>query len=84
MSVYYDQIYRGMNAFGFKNCTNDIVAVTKYIDDQLSKENTAAALKKQYLGEGGENNSNIAFINALALIYKVWQYTLVEGSPGRV
>jgi len=84
MSVYWDHLYRGLGAVGFKNCTNDIVAVIKYIDDQLSRENTAAAIKKQYLGVGAENNSNEGFAGALKLIYGSWQSTLVEGSPGRV
>jgi len=83
MSVYFDQVYRGLNAFGFKNCSKDLVAVTKYIDDQLSREN-APGIKNQYLGVGAANNSNEGFIAALGSIYNVWQDTLVEGSPGRV
>jgi len=79
MSVYWDHIYRSLNAIGFKNCTNDIVAVTKYIDNQLSAEDTAAAIMKQYLGVGAENNSNENFAGALNLIYTSWQDVLVEG-----
>jgi len=84
MSVYWDHLYRGLGAVGFKNCTNDIVAVIKYIDDQLSRENTAAAIKKQYLGAGAEKYSNEGFAGALKLIYGSWQSALVEGSAGRV
>jgi len=73
-----------MNAIGFKNCTNDIVAVTKYLDDQLSRENTSAAIKKHYLGVGAENNSNESFANALKLIYDSWQDNLVDRVGGRV
>ena len=82
MSVYWDHLYRGLGAVGFKNCTKDIVAAIKYIDDQLSRENTAAAIKKQYLGVGAEKNSNEGFAGALGIIYKQWQENLVEG--GRV
>jgi len=84
MSVYWDHLYRGLNAVGFKNCTNDIVAVIKYIDDQLSGEDTAAAIKKQYLGVGAENNSNEGFAYALTSIYGTWQGELVEDSLGKV
>jgi len=83
MSVYFDHLYRGLNAIGLKNCTNDLVAVIEYIDDQLSRENTAAAIKKQYLGVGAENNSNEGFADALALIYLSWQINLGEGAGGR-
>jgi len=82
MSVYWDHLYRGLGAVGFKNCTKDIVAAIKYIDDQLSRENTAAAIKKQYLGVGAEKKSNEGFAGALGIIYKQWQENLVEG--GRV
>ena len=84
MSVYFEQVYRGLNAMGFKNCTNDIVAVIKYIDDQLSRESSAAAIKKQYLGASAENNSNEGFAYALTLIHYSWQSSLVEGPAGRV
>jgi len=84
MSVYWEQVYRGLNAMGFKNCTKDVVAAIKYIDDQLSRENTAAALKKQYLGVGADNNTNEIFAYALRKIFEAWQYTLVEGNPGKV
>ena len=84
MSVYWEQVYRGLNAMGFKNCSKDLVAVTKYIDGQLSRENTAAALKKQYLGVGADNNTNVNFAYALRKIYEAWQETLVEGNPGKV
>ena len=84
MSVYWDHLYRGLGAVGFKNCTNDIVAAIKYIDDQLSREDAAAAIKKQYLGVGAENNTNEGFAYALTYIYASWQTELVEGTGGRV
>ena len=84
MSVYWEQVYRGLNGMGFGNCTKDIVAAIKYIDDQLSREKAAAAMKKQYLGVGADNNTNEGFAVALKTIYSVWKDTLVEGSPGRV
>jgi len=84
MSVYWEQVYRGLNAMGFKNCSKDLVAVTKYIDDQLARENTAAALKKQYLGAGADNNTDENFAISLKTLYNGWQDTLIEGSPGRV
>ena len=82
MSVYFDHIYRGLNAVGLKNCTNDLVAVIKYIDGQLSRDNTAAAIKKQYLGVGAENNSNEGFAYALTFVYNSWQGNLGEGAEG--
>ena len=83
-SVFWDHVYRGLSAVGFKNCTNDIVAVIKYIDDQLSKEDTAAAIKKQYLGAGAEGNSNEGFAYVLTFVYNSWQGNLGEGFGGTV
>jgi len=85
MSVYWEQVYRGLNSMGFKNCTNDIVAAIKYIADELSRENTAAAIKKQSLGVGAQNNSNECFAEILTSIYSARQNTLVEGiGPGPI
>jgi len=73
-----------MNGNGFKNCTNDIIAVTKYIDGQLAGANTSATIKNQYLGAGAANNSNVGFAAALGYIYQSYQNELMEGSGGRV
>ncbi|KAG0136168.1 serine carboxypeptidase S28-domain-containing protein [Tuber indicum] len=84
MSAYFEQVYRGLRGLGFKNCTNDIVAAIRYIDDQLSRADTSAAIKKQYLGRGAENNSNEGFADALTYIYYSWQSNLTEGSPANM
>jgi len=84
MSVFWDRVYHGLNAVGLRNCTNDLVAAIKYIDDQLSRENTAATIKKQYLGDGAENNSNGGFAYALTFVYNSWQTTLGEGGGGKL
>ncbi|PWW77979.1 peptidase S28 [Tuber magnatum] len=84
MSVYFEQVYRGLNGLGFKNCTSDIVAAIRYIDDQLSRVDTSAAIKKQYLGAGAEKNSNEGFADALTYIYYSWQSYEAEGSPANM
>ncbi|RPA96765.1 peptidase S28 [Choiromyces venosus 120613-1] len=84
MSVYFEQVYRGLNGLGFKNCTKDIVAAIEYIDGQLSREDTSAAIKKQYLGIGAEKNSNEGFADVLTYIYYSWQGSEAEGSPANM
>ncbi|PKX93344.1 putative serine peptidase, family S28 [Aspergillus novofumigatus IBT 16806] len=73
MSVYYEQIYRAMVANGYSNCTKDIQAALKYIDDQLSNEETSASIKRLFLGDDAENNSNADFTTALVALYGPFQ-----------
>ncbi|KAJ5961154.1 uncharacterized protein N7479_008304 [Penicillium vulpinum] len=83
MSVYFDQIYDGMVANGYLNCTRDIQAALEYIDEQLSRSKaSAAAIKKQFFGEGAEVNSNGDFTNALQTIYWYFQSYGFEGGSG--
>lgn len=73
MSVYFEPVYRGMNAYGHGNCTKDIRAAVLHIDEQLEDETAAAALKEQFLGRNAANNSNAAFGDALSSIFNHWQ-----------
>ncbi|KAE8355086.1 serine carboxypeptidase S28-domain-containing protein [Aspergillus coremiiformis] len=79
MSIYYDQVYRGMVGHGHENCTKDIHAALSYIDRQLSKNSTAAAIKKRFFGTGAEKNSNEGFTTALVTIYNYFQNYGVDG-----
>ena len=79
MSVYFEQVYRGMNAYGFGNCTQDIHAAINYIDRQLSNPESAAALKIAFFGRNADGNSNGAFADALTTIYYNWQGYGVDG-----
>ncbi|WEW61257.1 hypothetical protein PRK78_006747 [Emydomyces testavorans] len=73
MRVYYEQVYRGMVAYGHGNCTKDIRAAYTYIDKELSRSDTAAKIKKLFFGEKAEQNSNGDFTQALTFIYSTWQ-----------
>ncbi|KAL4942102.1 hypothetical protein BDV06DRAFT_222518 [Aspergillus oleicola] len=82
MSSYYDQIYRAMVANGFANCTLDIHAALEYIDEQLSREDTAIAIKQLFFGAGAEQNSNEDFTAALGGIYGYFQSYGMDGGAG--
>ncbi|KAJ5162771.1 Peptidase S28 [Penicillium coprophilum] len=83
MSVYFDQVYDGMAANGRLNCTKDIKAALEYIDWQLSKsKSSAAAIKRKFLGEGAEKNSNGDFSSALQTIYWYFQSYGFGGGTG--
>ncbi|KAH8429991.1 putative serine peptidase, family S28 [Aspergillus melleus] len=73
MGIYYEPVYRGMVANGLGNCTKDIHAALKYIDEQLSEPQTSASIKKLFLGDGAENNSNEDFTTALGSLYGFFQ-----------
>ncbi|KAF2119735.1 serine carboxypeptidase S28-domain-containing protein [Lophiotrema nucula] len=79
MSVYFEPVWRGMNHYGWGNCTADIHAAVQYIDKTAEKPSGAAALKKQFLGLGAEKNSNAVFADALTTIFNYWQSYGVEG-----
>lgn len=82
MSIYFEQVYRGLNGLGFSNCTADIHAAINYIDDQLAHPATAAAIKKTFLGKGADKNSNEGLADVLTYIFYSWQSYEVEGTPG--
>ncbi|PYI12008.1 serine peptidase, family S28 [Aspergillus sclerotiicarbonarius CBS 121057] len=83
MTMYYDQVYRGMVANGWTNCTQDIRAALDYIDDQLSDEETASSIKQLFFGSGAEINSNGDFTATLTGIYGFFQsYGMSGGSGG--
>lgn len=70
MSVYFDQVYRGMVAYGYGGCAKDLHAVHVYIDQQLAQNGTAADdIKRLFFGPGAENNTNGDFTSAVDLIY---------------
>ncbi|KAK8153232.1 peptidase S28 [Phyllosticta citribraziliensis] len=72
---YYDQIYRGMNAYGFGNCSKDINAAILHIDTLLKNPKTAAAFKRQFLGArvGITVPSNDEFAQNLSGIFEGWR-----------
>lgn len=83
MSVYFEQVYRGLSAQGFANCTSDIHTAIGYIDSQLAAGPASAArVKTLLLGNGAENNSNEGLADVLTYIFYSWQGSGVEGSPG--
>ena len=79
MSVYFEPVWRGLNAYGFGNCTKDIRAAVNYIDQQFEKPSVAAKLKEQFLGKGAAKNTHATFADALSVIYATWQSYGVEG-----
>ncbi|EZF33415.1 hypothetical protein H109_00673 [Trichophyton interdigitale MR816] len=83
MAVYYEQVYRGLVAYGWGNCTKDIRAAYRYIDRQLSRNDTAAAIKKLFLGDGAEQASNGDFTAALIVAYAGWQSSGADGQVGK-
>lgn len=80
-SFYYDPIWRGLNRYGFGNCTRDIQAAVRYIDRVFDSKNKTAtnALLIKFLGLGAEKNSPETFADALATIVFPWQSYGVEG-----
>jgi hypothetical protein len=82
MSIYYDQVYRGMVGHGLGNCAKDIHAALEYIDEQLSASNTTAAIKQLFFGPGAEKNSNEGFTAALVTLYNNFQSHGIGGTKG--
>ncbi|KAL3462709.1 serine carboxypeptidase S28-domain-containing protein [Aspergillus heterothallicus] len=82
MSVYYEQIYRAMLANGYGNCTRDIQAALKWIDEELSQEDTATAVKQLFFGPGAEKNTNEDFTAALTGIFGYFQSHGFGGPTG--
>lgn len=79
-SFYFEPVYRGMNRYGFGNCTQDIKAAIKYIDHTFDTDRSASAkLKEQFLGKGAASNSHATFADALTTIFYLWQSYGVDG-----
>lgn len=79
MSVYFEPVWRGMNKYGWGNCTQDVKAALNYIDKVLEKPAAAAKIKEQFLGRGAANNSHATFADALNTPFYQWQSYGVEG-----
>ncbi|EKG13057.1 Peptidase S28 [Macrophomina phaseolina MS6] len=78
MSVYFEPVYRGMNAYGFGNCSKDIHAAINYMDELMENPAAAATLKTKFLGRNADKNSNAGFGDALSTIFWYWQSYGVE------
>jgi hypothetical protein len=80
-SFYFEPIWRGLNRYGFGNCSRDIQASTRYMDRIMDSKDAAAAakLKVMFLGAGAEKNSHETFADALTTIFATWQSYGVEG-----
>ncbi|KAF7713427.1 Peptidase S28 [Penicillium ucsense] len=83
MSMYFDQIYDGMVANGYLNCTKDIKAALAYIDEELSRsEESAIAIKQLFFGAGAEENNNGDFTAAVGGIFGYFQAYGLGGGEG--
>ncbi|EOD43873.1 putative serine family protein [Neofusicoccum parvum UCRNP2] len=82
MSVYYEAVWEGMQAYGLGNCSQDIHAAVTYMDKLLDHPDTAAKLKQKFLGYKAEQNSNGDFARYLTSIYSDWQYYGAAGTIG--
>lgn len=79
-SFYFEPVWRGMNKYGFGNCTRDIQAAVRYIDHVMDTDRAQAAkIKDNFLGLGGANNSDATFADALTSIFNTWQSYGVDG-----
>jgi hypothetical protein len=80
-SFYFEPIWRGLNKYGFGNCSRDIQASVRYMDRIMDSKDAAAAakLKIMFLGAGAEKNSHATFADALTTIFGTWQSYGVEG-----
>jgi pimeloyl-ACP methyl ester carboxylesterase len=84
-SFYFEPVWRGMQRYGFGNCSRDIQAATRYIDGVFDSKDRAAAdqLKIMFLGKGAEKNSHATFADALTTIFATWQsYGVESGNTG--
>jgi hypothetical protein len=63
-----------MLANGYEGCAHDLHAAMSYVDSQLALNgSTSDDIKKLFLGEGGEQNSDGDFTSALSYIYGTFQ-----------
>jgi hypothetical protein len=79
MSFYFEPIWQGMRALGWANCTQDIQAAVRAMDDIMEDEAASFQLKEKFLGPGAGNNTNAGFADALSAIFFLWQSYGVEG-----
>ncbi|OGM49053.1 hypothetical protein ABOM_002348 [Aspergillus bombycis] len=71
---YFEQVYRGMVGYGYRNCTKDLHAIMAYVDDQLSSSpENASSIAQLFLGPGAEHNTYADLTTALATIYDQFQ-----------
>ncbi|KAF2649649.1 hypothetical protein K491DRAFT_610346 [Lophiostoma macrostomum CBS 122681] len=73
MSFYWDPVPKGMRAYGYGNCTNDIHTAIVHMDKLMEDPAKAAALKVKFLGLGADKNDNPTFADALNCIFWYWQ-----------
>lgn len=73
MTVYWDQVHRGLIRYGYKNCTQNIHLAISYIDAQLSTPSNSSIIKQFFLGRTAERNSNAAFSDTLFYPLNNWQ-----------
>jgi hypothetical protein len=79
-SFYFEPMWRGLNKYGFGNCTRDMQAAVRYMDRIMDTNQTAAAeLKVLFLGKGAEANSHATFADALTTVLAAWMSYGVEG-----
>jgi hypothetical protein len=81
MSIYFEPAWRGLNAYGFGNCSRDIQAAVRYIDKVFDKGDKAASAKllESFLGLGAGKNTPATFGDALTTIFATWQSYGVDG-----
>jgi Serine carboxypeptidase S28 len=75
-STFFDQVYRGIEEYGYGNCTVDLHNISSYIDLQLISGNDAASdIKELFLGSGlgARDTSNGDFALALAFTFRAFQ-----------
>jgi hypothetical protein len=74
MSFYFEPVWKGMIQYGYSNCTADIQAAVRAMDNIMEAGgNQSFALKEKFLGPGTGNNTNSGFADALATIFMNWQ-----------
>ncbi|WEW60269.1 hypothetical protein PRK78_005754 [Emydomyces testavorans] len=82
VSFYFERVYNGLVAYGYGNCTKDIRAAYSYIDKELDHPDSAARVKRLFMGPSGEKKSNGEFAQALSYIYTEWQSYGPKGGLG--
>ncbi|CAA9961147.1 Serine peptidase family S28 [Pyrenophora teres f. maculata] len=81
-SQYFDGVWDGLVAFGFGNCTRDIQAVVRHVDNVLEtgNEDAKAKLKAHFLGLSGAHNPDGLFAESWNSLYLDYQAQGVDGS----
>ena len=78
MSIYYYPVLQGMQNLGWGNCSNDVGAAIRYMDEIMEDEESAAKLKRSFLGPGAGRINNSNFVNIFTNIFTNWQGYLVD------